>query len=98
MTVRTLALCACLLAVLTAVRLPAEQNFGAISIAGNKTVTQSTLDWARVNSSLNTLLATMGGDSNGWFSSLDDTIITIDALNHAAKPARSESGVDAFGV
>jgi hypothetical protein len=40
----------------------------------------------------------MGGDSNGWFSSLDDTTITIDGLSHAAKPARLDSGVDAFGA
>jgi len=97
MALRTLAISACLLAVLTAVRLPAGQDFGAVSIARNQTVTQGTLDWASVNSSLATLLATMGGDSNGWFSSLDDTTITIDSFNHAAKPPRSDSGVDASG-
>jgi len=96
MTVRTLTLSACLLATLTAVSLPAGPNFGVVSIAGNKATTQDTLDWANVNFPLTALLATMGGDSNGWFSSLDGTTITIDALNHALKPARSDFGPDAF--
>jgi len=96
MTVRTLTLCACLLASLTAVSLPAGQNFGVVPIAGNKTVTQNTLDWDNINCPLTALLATMGGDSAGWFSSLDDATITIDGLNHAVKPVRSDFGPDDF--
>jgi hypothetical protein len=96
MTVRTITLSACLLASLTAVSLSAGQDFGAVSIAGKMTVTQHTLDWADVNSSLTALLATMGGDSAGWFSSLDDTTIAIDGLNRSSKPSGSDFGPDAF--
>jgi hypothetical protein len=92
MTARTLTHTACLLATLTAVSLPAGQNFGVVSIAGNKAVTQDTLDWANANFPLTALLATMGGDSTGWFSNLDSTTTTIDDLNHAFAPARSDFG------
>jgi hypothetical protein len=96
MTVRTLTLSACLLASLTAMSLSAGQDFDAVSIAGKMTVTQNTLDWANVNSSLAALLATMGGDSAGWFSSLDGTTNAIDGLNRSLKPAGSDFGPDAF--
>jgi hypothetical protein len=96
MTVRTLTLSACLLPILTAAPLPSGQNFGAVCAAGNQTVTQSTLDADKVIP-LTTLLAAIGGDLAGWFSSLDETTISIDGLRHAEKPARLDSGADVSG-
>src|ERR1700683_3080846 len=96
MTVRALTFSACLLASLTAVSLSAGQDFSAVSIAGNRTVTQSMLDWVNVNSPVMALLATMGGDSAGWFSSLDGTTVAIDGLNRSSKPRGADSGPGAF--
>jgi hypothetical protein len=97
MTLRTLTLSACLLASLTAMSLTAAQNFDVMSIAGNITVTQNTLDWADVHLPLTALLATVGGgDSAGWFSSLDGTTITIDRLNRSSMPEGPDFVPDAF--
>jgi hypothetical protein len=96
MTVRTLTLLAFLLATLNAVSLPVGQSWGVVSIAENETVTQNTFDWANASFPSTSLLATIGGDSTGWFSSLDGTTITIDGLNHSLKHARSDFGPDAF--
>jgi hypothetical protein len=96
MTLRTPALSACLLASLTAARIPAAQNFDAVSIAGNITVTQNILAWADVNLPLTALLPTIGGDSDGWFSSLDGTTITINGLNRSSMPVSPDFVPDAF--
>jgi hypothetical protein len=96
MTVRALTFSACLLASLTAVSLSAGQDFSAVSIAANRTVTQSFLDWANVNSPVTALLATLGGDSAGWFSSLDDATVAIDGLNRSSRPAGADSDPGAF--
>jgi hypothetical protein len=96
MTLRTLMLSTCLLANITAVSLPAAQDFDAVSMAGNVTVTQNTLDWANVNLPLTALLATVGGDSDGWFSSLDGTTITIDGLRRSSMPVGPDFVPDAF--
>jgi len=92
MTVRTLTVFAFLPAALNAASLPVGQNSGVISIAEDQTVTQNSFDGPNVS----LLLATIGGDSSGWFSSLDGTTITIDGLNHSLKHAPSDFGPDAF--
>jgi hypothetical protein len=96
MTLRTLTLSACLLAGITAVSLPAARNFNVVNIAGNITVTQNTLDWADVNLPLMALLPSVGGDSDGWFSSLDGTTIAIDELNRSSMPVGPDFVPDAF--
>ena len=95
MTVRKLTLSTFLLAGLTVVSLPAAQNFGVVSMGGNMTVTQTTLDWANVNFPLTPLLATVGGDSSGWFSNLDSTTLAIDGLKRSSQPARPDFVPDA---
>jgi hypothetical protein len=96
MTVRTQLLCVCLLAGLTEVNLPAARITGGFSIAGDMTVTQNTIDWANVNSPFTALPAMIGGDSTGWFSSLDGTTISIDGLTDSTAPVGSDFGPGAF--
>lgn len=93
MKVTKLTLSTCLLAGLTVVSLPAAQNFGVVSIGGNMSVT--TLDWADVNFPLMPLLATMGGDSSGWFSNLDRTTLAIDRLKRSSQVSRQDFVPDA---
>jgi len=96
MTVRALLLSVCLLASLTPVNLagaPISRGFG---IAGHMTVTENTIDWANVNSPLTVLQALIGGDSTGWFSSLDGTTMSIAGLNRSMEPVGSDFGPGAF--
>jgi hypothetical protein len=96
MTARRLWLSACMLASLTAVGLPAAQLSRGLRTAGDKAVTQNTIEWGDVNSPLLALQTAVSGDSEGWFSSLDGATITIDDLSRSAERAGSGFGPDAF--
>jgi hypothetical protein len=88
----------CLLASLTAVNLLRAQISHGFRIAGDVTVTQNTIDWAKVNSPFTALPATIDGGSTGWFSGLDldATSIAIAALSRSTEPVGSDFGSGAF--
>jgi len=90
MTVRALSLSACLLASLTGINLPAGQISPGFSAAGDMTVIQRAIDSADVNSLLTALPAMIGGDSDGWFSSLDAATTTIDGWNRSTESVGSD--------